>query len=92
MIADPELVGIVRDDHCVAEKTVMANGSPDGGFCACGRPSPLGPSKTRTLTDVAYGKSVFQSSFSICPKLHRIFVSTPTKISLVLASHIRRPV
>ncbi|WP_255571642.1 hypothetical protein [Ensifer sp. ENS12] len=32
MVADPELGRIVRDDHGVAEKTMMANGSPDAGF------------------------------------------------------------
>lgn len=32
VVADPELAGIVGDDHGVAKKTVMANGTPDAGF------------------------------------------------------------
>lgn len=32
MGADPELSGIVGDDHCLSDQTMMADGTPDAGF------------------------------------------------------------
>lgn len=58
---DPEMAGIVRDNHRVAEETMMADGSPDACFCE--------HADRRSIENVdALASQVFQER-RIAPKL-----------------------